>query len=55
MIRILYGVSYPLSWKKLQNITNLFDLLLAIIVDSGWQNAHADPEVVCCTVYVPLM
>ena len=31
----------------MQNITNLFNLLLAIIVDSGHQNVHADSEVVC--------
>ena len=34
--------------QKFQNVTNLFNLLLAIIVDSGQQNAHADSEVVYC-------
>ena len=39
---------YPFELEKVVKKTQLFDLLLAIIVDRGWQNPYADPEVVCC-------
>ena len=35
-----------MSWKKLLNVPNLFNLLLTIIIDNGQQNAHTDSEVV---------
>ena len=47
---IFYELSYPFELEKFQNLNNLFNLLLAIIVDSGQHNVHIDSEMVCCKI-----